>query len=952
MSSHRSRFAFGRKDPIRAVRSLRSEQLENRWLCTAQGLGCEHYILATANFDGPIAAATAGNAEPAAAMPSITPATTLQAAVPSFKLTGTTSATFTAGQTVTFQWTAANVDAGSTISLAYDTTSNWGNPKWIEVDGVSAANGAGSYSWKTTGVTPGTYYLEGYLDDAGKPCFSNLASAITITTAAIPSFTLTGPSSGTFAAGQAVTFQWTAANVGAGSTISLACDTTGNWGNPKWIEVDGVTAANGAGSYTWNTTGVAPGTYYLEGYLYDAGQACFSSLASAITITTAAIPSFTLTGPSSGTFAAGQTVTFQWTAANVGAGSTISLASDTTGNWGNPKWIEVDGVTAANGAGSYTWNTTGIAPGTYYLEGYLYDAGQACFSSLMSAITITTAAIPGFTLNNPTSTTFSAGQSVTFQWTDANVDAGSKISLAYDTTSDWGNPNWIEVDGVTAANGAGSYTWNTTGVAPGTYHLEGYLYDAGKAYFSNLSTAITITSTVVPSGFQDPALGSLVQSLDADGSIGRNDMITILRSVGTGGSISSADFADLQTLLTDAAQYNIPGYVQVLADDVVKGNPANANYQGQPLGNLAAGSSATRLNDLINKWFLGADLPALNSSSYSYQTTSGTLFPSTPSHLNEYQGELGDCYLISSLGAIADSNPAAIENMFINNGDGTYTVRFYDNGTADYVTVNSSLPTYNGQLVYADYGFRATNSANSLWIPLAEKAYAQWNETGNEGRNGTNTYAGIEGGWMGDVDAQVLGHDAGSYALTASTKATMTAAISSAEAVTIGTQDSSSLPYGLYGDHAYAVIGYNASTDLFTLYNPWGMDQPQPLTWSEIEATCTEFAVTSTSGSVPIAGANLHSATGADQNAGTAAVFWTKYDQHAKAETIPATLANTSGYRGPATPALRRLPAAGVDTVLARPAISNFDWLPLVARNTSRPLFYSNGLTGLGCFST
>ena len=56
---------------------------------------------------------------------------------PSFTLTGPASGTFTAGQTVTIQWTAANVDAGSSISLAYDTTSNWGNPKWIEIGGVA-----------------------------------------------------------------------------------------------------------------------------------------------------------------------------------------------------------------------------------------------------------------------------------------------------------------------------------------------------------------------------------------------------------------------------------------------------------------------------------------------------------------------------------------------------------------------------------------------------------------------------------------------------------------------------------------------------------------------------------------------------------------------------------------------------------------------------------------------
>ena len=106
--------------------------------------------------------------------------------VPSFALTGPTSGTFTAGQTVTIQWTAANVDAGSSISLAYDTTTNWGNPKWIEIGAVTAANGSASYSWNTTGIAAGTYYLGGYLWDANQPYYSHLVSAITITARPAP----------------------------------------------------------------------------------------------------------------------------------------------------------------------------------------------------------------------------------------------------------------------------------------------------------------------------------------------------------------------------------------------------------------------------------------------------------------------------------------------------------------------------------------------------------------------------------------------------------------------------------------------------------------------------------------------------------------------------------------------------------------------------------------------
>ncbi len=113
------------------------------------------------------------------------------------------------------------------------------------------------------------------------------------------------------------------------------------------------------------------------------------------------------------------------------------------------------------------------------------------------------------------------------------------------------------------------------------------------------------------------------------------------------GPVTAGEFADLKTLVSKATTLNIPNYVDVLASDVVNGNQANANYQGKPLGNLAVGSSSTQLTELIDKWFLGTDHPALCNTSLVYRSTAGSLFPHTPSHLDEYQGELGDCYLIS-----------------------------------------------------------------------------------------------------------------------------------------------------------------------------------------------------------------------------------------------------------------------------------------------------------------
>ncbi len=437
-----------------------------------------------------------------------------------------------------------------------------------------------------------------------------------------------------------------------------------------------------------------------------------------------------------------------------------------------------------------------------------------------------------------------------------------------------------------------SFTWSASG---------GSITSAGKFAAQNAAATDTITaksgsvsgtakvtvSAPAPNpspspgpgpSFQDATLGKLVASLDADGSLGRSDIMQIFTSVEGGSAISAADFADLKTIVANSTYYAMPDYVKVLTSDVVSGNAANATYLGASLGNLAAGSSSAQLTKLVGKWFLGADLPTLPSSSLAYATASGSLFPVAPSHHDEYQGELGDCYFISSLGMIADSNPQAIANMFVSNGDGTYTVRFYTNANvADYVTVNSKLVVFAGSntLAYSDFYESAASSSLSMWIPLAEKAYAQWNQTGKEGRDGTNTYSSIEGGWMSDVCQQVLGHSASSYSVTASTQQTMISALATHKAVTIGTINSSasddSLPGGLFGSHAYGVIGYTASTGLFTLYNPWGTNQPQQLSWSQLESTTDGFVVADPSGSMPIAGGNLHSPASAAWLSGSAA---------------------------------------------------------------------------------
>ena len=316
-----------------------------------------------------------------------------------------------------------------------------------------------------------------------------------------PSFTLTSPPAATYMAGNIVPIQWSANGVVPGNTISLCYDkdTIAMNGNEYWIEIDQVAAASGVGSYSWNTTGVAAGTYHVGGYLWNGSKSFFSYLSQTVVIKASPIPIFGITAPTSGTYTVGQSVPIQWTAANVRAGRTISLNYDQDAIWwnGNEHWIEIDQIAAANGTGAYYWNTTGVAPGKYYMAGYMFQNGVPVFSHVTTSITIQAAvATPTFNLTGPTSGSFVAGQNVTIQWTAGNVAAGNTVSLCYDKDAIWwnGNESWIEIDKTSTANGNGSYTWNTTGVAPGTYYIAGYLWSNSAPTFSHLTKSITITA--------------------------------------------------------------------------------------------------------------------------------------------------------------------------------------------------------------------------------------------------------------------------------------------------------------------------------------------------------------------------------------------------------------------------------------------------------------------------
>ncbi|MBJ7298182.1 MAG: peptidase, partial [Dolichospermum sp.] len=251
------------------------------------------------------------------------------------------------------------------------------------------------------------------------------------------------------------------------------------------------------------------------------------------------------------------------------------------------------------------------------------------------------------------------------------------------------------------------------------------------------------------------------------------------------------------------------------------------------IGNLFAGSSDTQMENLIGKWFLGTARPVA-SGTYSY--VSGSLFQNGLSADDVDQGAVGDCYYVATLASIAQEKPDYIQNMFTDNGDNTFTVRFYNNGVADYVTVDRYLPTYSsGNAVYAGWGGgSSTSTTNELWVALAEKAYAQLAESGwSRSSTSTNSYAAISGGWMDTVIRQVTGLGTSSFEAVNMNQTQLINLVNSNQILTVGFVYAAGNTLGVVNGHAYTITAYNATNGTFHLRNPWGNTHAD-VTWSQL----------------------------------------------------------------------------------------------------------------------
>lgn len=206
-----------------------------------------------------------------------------------------------------------------------------------------------------------------------------------------------------------------------------------------------------------------------------------------------------------------------------------------------------------------------------------------------------------------------------------------------------------------------------------------------------------------------------------------------------------------------------------------------------------------------------------------------------PQRVGMHQGNLGDCYVVSAIGAAVTLRQKQVHSMIHQNGDGSYEVTF-PHGRVHVP------PLTDAQIVL---GSKA--GQQGLWLNILEEAFGE--VTKAHAKHGKA--AAPSGGPAVAVDAISKGGDvaksieilSGKHGYTWSIRkgkeadhapagaelAKLTAEVRQLFHMTVGhklvccsVSGKGKYPPGIITDHAYAIIGFDASGDKVTVWNPWG----------------------------------------------------------------------------------------------------------------------------------
>ena len=187
-----------------------------------------------------------------------------------------------------------------------------------------------------------------------------------------------------------------------------------------------------------------------------------------------------------------------------------------------------------------------------------------------------------------------------------------------------------------------------------------------------------------------------------------------------------------------------------------------------------------------------------------------------------HQGMLGDCYLISTIGALAKIFPNKIKEMVKEKSDGSYEVHFADK---IFVKVNKLTDT---EMISG-----ASTDGQGCWLRVMESAFGKRKamNSGNKTKgtkvgsanNADYDFAVGHGGTQEEVINALTGHQPITLKISKDLKQLESIFTEAGKRITLASiYANKQVPPGFDNGHGYAILGYDKKTKKVKVWNPHG----------------------------------------------------------------------------------------------------------------------------------
>jgi predicted secreted protein len=391
------------------------------------------------------------------------------------------------------------------ISLYWDDDNNGFDGTEIASEISEDDDGiGGSYEWIVSDMPEGDFWVYAKIDDGTfEPRYDYSIGYMTINHSIVsnipPTFQITEPDGHGDIANTVFTIFWMDGDPDDDATISLYYDYNDlGFDGTQIIEGVSENAHGSSGIYTWDTTDIPEGEYYIYGICNDGNNEPLKRYStfplninhtieidqnSSTNQTPATnIPPFIqIVEPDGEDHYSDKEYMITWIDSDIDNDASISLYYD-------PYFTGYDGTLIVSGlsedehgsSGMYIWNTTLIPSGKYFIYGIIDDGLEVSRDYSPGTIIVDHTgnfnAAPKILMLTPEKGIEEADKNYTLRWGDSDSDDSASISLYYDVDPG-GFDGILIVSGLDEDDENDFYIWDTSIIPSGEYYIYAKIED-------------------------------------------------------------------------------------------------------------------------------------------------------------------------------------------------------------------------------------------------------------------------------------------------------------------------------------------------------------------------------------------------------------------------------------------------------------------------------------------